>query len=97
MVIMQRFVRMLQKVVSAWCTLEDLQCKENDRKSKIGGHRSVSDEWTHQQIIPGLGPSVMKLSTAVEAIENLETWKVNFEASTCKAQNFLHTKINMRF
>ena len=34
---------MSQKVVSVWSMLEDLQCKENDRKSKIGGHR-VSDE-----------------------------------------------------
>ena len=45
--------------------------------------------------MPGLGPSEMKLSVAVGAIENLETWKVNFEASTCKAQNFLHAKIEI--
>ena len=37
-------VQMSQKVVSAWCMLEDLWCKENDRKLKIGGHRRVSDE-----------------------------------------------------
>ena len=35
--------QMLWKVASAWCVSEDLQCKENDRKSKIRGHRRVSD------------------------------------------------------
>ena len=28
---------------------EDLRCKENDRKSKIEGHRRVSDGQTHQR------------------------------------------------
>ena len=36
-------VRRLGKVMSVWCILEDLQHKENDRKSKIGGHWRVSD------------------------------------------------------
>ena len=40
---------MSQKVASAWYMLEDLQCKENNRKLKIRGHRRVSDGWTHQQ------------------------------------------------
>ena len=31
------------KVTSVWWMLEDLQCKENDRNSKIEGHRRVSD------------------------------------------------------
>ena len=34
---------MLWKVVLVWCILEDLWCKENDRKTKIGGHGRVSD------------------------------------------------------
>ena len=33
----------LGKVMSAWWMSEDLQCKENDRKLKIGGHWRVSD------------------------------------------------------
>ena len=41
---------MLQKVTSAWCMSEDLQCNENDRKLKIGGHRRVSDEQTHHPL-----------------------------------------------
>ena len=36
--------QMSQKVTLVWCVSEDLQCKENDRKSKIGGHKRVSDE-----------------------------------------------------
>ena len=37
-----------QKVALAWCMSEDLQCKENDRKLKIGDHGRVSGEKTHQ-------------------------------------------------
>ena len=33
-----------------WCMLEDLWCKENDRKVKIGGHRRVSDEEAHHPL-----------------------------------------------
>ena len=44
MVIMQRFMQILWKVTSVWYVLEDLWCKENNRKSKIGGHRRVFDE-----------------------------------------------------
>ena len=43
MVIMQRFAQIFRKVTSVWCMSEDLWCKENDRKLKIGGHRRVSD------------------------------------------------------
>ena len=32
---------------------EDLQCKENDRKSKIGGHWRVSDGQTHRHLSGG--------------------------------------------
>ena len=35
--------RRSQRVASVWCMSEDLRCKENDRKSKIEGHRRVSD------------------------------------------------------
>ena len=31
------------KVASVWWMLEDLRCKENERKLKIEGHRRVSD------------------------------------------------------
>ena len=30
-------------VTSAWCMLEGLRCKENDRKLKIEGNRRVYD------------------------------------------------------
>ena len=43
MVIMRRCVRWSGKVVLVQWISEDLQCKENDRKSKIGGHWRVSD------------------------------------------------------
>ena len=46
MVIAQRS----QKLMLVWCMSEDLQCKENDRKSKIGGHRRVSDGQTHHPL-----------------------------------------------
>ena len=36
-------VRWSGKVTLVWCMSEDLRCKENDRKSKIEGHRRVSD------------------------------------------------------
>ena len=45
------------KVMLVWSMVEDLQWKENDRKAKIGGHRRVSDEQTHQCSIT---PSVLK-------------------------------------
>ena len=32
-----------------WCMAEDWWWKENDKKAKIGGHRRVSDEQSHQQ------------------------------------------------
>ena len=32
-----------QRLASAWCMLEDLWYKGNDRKLKIEGHRRVSD------------------------------------------------------
>ena len=47
MVIVQRS----QKVTLAWSMSEDLGCKENDRKSKIEGHRRVSDGQTHHCIV----------------------------------------------
>ena len=43
MVIAQRFMCWLGRVTLAQWMLEDLRCKENDRKSKIGGHWRVSD------------------------------------------------------
>ena len=33
-----------------WYVSEDLQCKENDRKLKIGDHRTVSDDQTHHPL-----------------------------------------------
>ena len=36
-------VQWSEKVTSAQWMLEDLWCKENDRKSKIGGHWRLSD------------------------------------------------------
>ena len=42
--------QVMQKVMSVWCMLEDLWCKENDRKVKIGGHRRVSDEQPHHRV-----------------------------------------------
>ena len=47
MVIARRFTQWSGNVASAWWVSEGLQCKENDRKSKIGGHWRVSDDQTH--------------------------------------------------
>ena len=41
------------------------------------------------------GPAQTKLTAAVEAIENLEMWKADFEASMHKTQKFFCTKINI--
>ena len=35
--------RWSEKVASVWWMSEDLRCKDNDKKSKIGGHWRVSD------------------------------------------------------
>ena len=51
MVIMQRFVQVVQKVLLVWCMSEDLWWKGNDRKAKLRGHRRVSDEQTHQHTV----------------------------------------------
>ena len=40
---MSWFTQWSGKVALVWCMSEDLQYKENDRKSKIGGYWRVSD------------------------------------------------------
>lgn len=43
----------------------------------------------------GPGPSMTKLNAAVQAIEALEAWKAEFEASTKKTHGFLRLKIDV--
>ena len=44
---------------------EDLQCIENDRKSKIEGHRRVSDGQTHQRARRGVVVYVVECAEMV--------------------------------
>ena len=43
----------------------------------------------------GPGPSVMKLNAAVEVIEGLEAWNMNFELLTRKTLSFLRLKTDV--
>lgn len=43
----------------------------------------------------GPGPSATKLNAAVQAIESLEAWKAEFEASTKKTHTFLRLKVGV--